>query len=250
MLATQCRHHRNKSLLSCVFPDHEVYACTWALLCDVRVWGVGVGRNSDRTEKTPVTHPLLDPYHFWYASSVDRRKTYRDRLREAASEHDGYLTPTLAEEYGVPKVELRKLASRGAFEKIHRGVYRDPYFPASEHDELRELLLLLGDGSYLSGETVLALLDLADVNPRKVTITSPRRHQRHLPHVLEVKKPQRAEQPHFYEGLPCQPLKHAIADAAPGIMPERAVHATKQARTEGLLLMHEYDELMEILQHA
>lgn len=176
---------------------------------------------------------------------ISRKPTYRDRLRQAARENDGFVTPTIAADYGVPKVELRKLAQRGAFEKVHRGVYWDPLYPADEHTEIRGILRSLGNEAYLAEDSVLALFDLANVNPRVITIASPQRHQRELPDNIRVIKPKRAEDIHLYKGIPCQPLVTAFEDAAPGIMRERLVAAIRKAREEGLLLRREYRQLME-----
>lgn len=180
----------------------------------------------------------------------DGSGTYREALRYAAGENHGYLTPELAEHYGVPKVELRKLASRGAFVKIARGVYRDPFFPAGEHDQLRELLLMVGEGAYLAGDSVLALLELADVNPQKVTIASPRRHQREFPAVLDVIKAQPGDEPRLYHGLPCQSVAQAIRLSAPGLMRERVEEAIFDARENGYLLRREHNALLEEFAHV
>ena len=85
----------------------------------------------------------------------------------------GFVTPGDAEGLGVDPAQLRILAHRGQLERRGRGVYRFPEVPASEQDEYLEAVLLVGRGAVVSHESALALLDLADVNPRVVHVTVP-----------------------------------------------------------------------------
>lgn len=168
---------------------------------------------------------------------------YREVLRELASENDGYLTPCLAEEVGVPAVELRKLAARGAFDKRQRGVYRDPYYPVSDDDYAREYLLMLGEGAYIADESVLALLHVADVNPRKLTVASPKRHQRALPADLVIRRSRDDETTTYYRGLHCQHVADALRTVSGKILPERALQAIEELRLQGFLSQTESTRL-------
>ena len=49
--------------------------------------------------------------------------TYRHDLWEIAAEYHGIVTTRQAEDAGVPAVEVRKLAARGALERLGYGVY-------------------------------------------------------------------------------------------------------------------------------
>ena len=60
--------------------------------------------------------------------------TYRDRVRQIALGAYGYVTTRQAAEVGVPAVELRKLAARGALVNVAYGLYRVPDAPASVLD--------------------------------------------------------------------------------------------------------------------
>ena len=100
---------------------------------------------------------------------------YRDRVREIALGEYGYVTTKDAAAAGVPAVELRKLAARGALVHVAYGIYRVPDAPGSPFDQFAEALLRAGDGAYLRGDSVLALFGLADVNPRKIRVVAPKR---------------------------------------------------------------------------
>lgn len=169
--------------------------------------------------------------------------TYRTVLRQLAADNDGYLTPRMAEEAGVPAVELRKLASRGAFERKLRGVYREPLYPADALDPLRELLLSLGEETYLAEDTVLALHGLADVNPRNVYVASPLRHQRELPENVTIVKAREGARVTYVDGLPCQHVSDALRAVRGKLMRERFDEAVEEARLEGLIRMHDYESL-------
>ena len=94
-------------------------------------------------------------------------------LLTLALDQRGFVTPGDAEGLGVDPAQLRILAHRGQLERRGRGVYRFPEVPASEQDEYLEAVLLVGRGAVVSHESALALLDLADVNPRMVHVTVP-----------------------------------------------------------------------------
>jgi predicted transcriptional regulator of viral defense system len=87
-----------------------------------------------------------------------------------ALDQRGFVTPEDAVRLGVDPAQLRILAHRGQLERRGRGVYRFPEVPAGEQDEYLEAVLLVGHGAVVSHESALALLDLADVNPRLVHV--------------------------------------------------------------------------------
>ena len=107
--------------------------------------------------------------------------TYRQIVREIAIDSYGYVTTTQAVAAGVPAIELPKLAARGGLDHVAYGLYRVPDLPSTAYDQFAEALLRVGEGAYLHGESVLALLGLADVNPRHIKVAVPRRARTSLP---------------------------------------------------------------------
>ena len=95
---------------------------------------------------------------------------YRKTVREIALDHFGYVTTNAAVMAGVPAVELPKLAARGGLDHVAYGLYRVPDVPPTAHDQFAEALLRVGEDAYLHGESVLALFQLADVNPRQIKV--------------------------------------------------------------------------------
>lgn len=102
-------------------------------------------------------------------------RTYRQRFWELALDQYGYVTTANAAELGIPRVELRKLASRGALENLGRGLYRFPDAPTTSRDAFMEAVLWVGRDAALSHDAVLALHDLASANPRTIRVVTPHR---------------------------------------------------------------------------
>ena len=168
---------------------------------------------------------------------------YRDVVRELALDRYGYVTTKDAAEAGVPAVELPKLAARGGLVNVSYGLYRVPDAPATELDQFAEALLRVGEGAYLHGESVLALLELADVNPRKIKVATARRARPKLPAVIELIRAVGASPITLYKGLSAQPVADAILECRGRLERERLLKAAKQARTEGLLTTTEWQRV-------
>lgn len=179
-------------------------------------------------------------YCFRYDCGVVGGVTYREIVRELALDHYGYVTTRGAAEAGVPAVELPKLAARGGLENIAYGVYRVPDIPPTRYDQFAEALLRVGTGSYLHGESVLALLGLGDVNPRKITVATARRARSKLPSFIEQTRGDADTPTILYEGLASQPVADALLETRERIGAEHALAAAKQARSEGLLTTREW----------
>jgi predicted transcriptional regulator of viral defense system len=170
-------------------------------------------------------------------------RRYREIVREIALDHYGYVTTKQAAEAGVPAVELPKLASRGGLVNVAYGLYRAPDIPHTVYDQFAEALLRAGEGAYLHGEAVLALLGLADVNPRQIKVAVRRRARAELPPFVELTQVKEDVRTTFYEGFAAQPVADAIFECRGRIETERLLDAAKQARGEGLLTTTEWQRV-------
>lgn len=177
--------------------------------------------------------------------ATDRK--YREIVRDLALDHYGYVTTKDAVEAGVPAVELPKLAARGGLENVAYGLYRVPDAPATAFDQFAEALLRAGEGAYLHGESVLAVLGLADVNPRQIRVAVPRRARPKLPAFIELTR--EVGDPHvtLYEGLAAQHVADAILECRGRIEDERLLEAAKQARVDGLLTTAQWQRVRKEL---
>ena len=170
---------------------------------------------------------------------------YRAALYRVADEHHGYVTTALANAAGVPSVEVRKLASRGGMTNIARGLYRVDGIDGGDHAAYAEAVLRVGDDAHLVGDSVLAFHELALVNPRHITVGTPRRVRRDLPaHIRLVHSHADREDLTDYDGVRSVTVERAIRDSIGSIMPERLADAARRAANEGLLRRAAADALL------
>ena len=156
-------------------------------------------------------------------------------MRELAADRHGLVTTADAADEGVPPVELRKLAARGALERLGHGLYRVPDLPPGRGDQYAEAVQLVGRDAYLTHDAVLALHDLALGNPRRIRVGTPRRVRTRLPRFVEVI--QRPDLPAVaitvYDGIRSTTVAQALLDCRGIVPPSRLAAAAVQARREG-----------------
>lgn len=158
--------------------------------------------------------------------------TYRQTLRELA--YDSHGVVTLAAAAGVPAAEVRKLASRGALQRLGKGVYRMLEAPHASLDEFAEAVALVGDDAVLVDEAVLAAHHLRQVNLRRIKVATGKRHRQKLPSTVEVvnRKVEDREREDI-EGIPAMSVSSAILACREHVMSERLVDAARQAASRG-----------------
>lgn len=177
--------------------------------------------------------------------------TYRQQLRELAYDTHGVITLDVAKAAGIPPVEVRKLAQRGALERRGHGVYRMLEAPVTALDEFAEAVALAGDGAVLADEAVLSAHDLAQVNLRKVPVATPRRVRAKLPTTVKViRKVVLDDQRDDIDGIPAMSVEAALLAVRGRIMTERLVDAAHQATNRGLLPRDREAKLVADLEHA
>lgn len=182
-------------------------------------------------------------YRFRYSCGMAAKVKYRQIVRDLALDRYGYVTTKDAVTAGVPAVELPKLAARGGLENVAYGLYRVPDVPVTAFDQFAEALFRAGEGAYLHGESVLALLGLADVNPRRIKVAIPRRVRSKLPAFIELTRVDGDPRTTLYEGLPARPLVDAILECRGRVETEPLLAAAGQARAGGLLTTAEWQRV-------
>jgi len=120
--------------------------------------------------------------------------TILEKLTEIASGQHGIVSTRQARAEGIAAVELPKLAARGKLVQVFRGVYSVPVISRTMYSEFVEAALW-SNGGAVTGESLLLILDLCDVNPRKIHIAVNRPLRRKIPdsYVLHKMKPQELE---------------------------------------------------------
>ncbi len=174
--------------------------------------------------------------------------THRSRLRDLALDQFGYITPTDTEALGIPAIELRKIAQRGGLAHIGYGLYRFTNVPITEHDQFMEAVLRCGPDAHLTHDAVLAIHDLALVNPRRIHVGTPHRVRRTLPDSIELTR--EAVEPGdltTYEGIPSTTVRQALLDCQHTIMTDRLNEAATEAGRLGLVPRRQLDSLLDEL---
>lgn len=161
---------------------------------------------------------------------------YRQELRELAHDSHGVVTLLDAASVGVPAVEVRKLASRGALTRLGQGVYRMEEAPADRLTEFATAVALVGGDAVLADESVLAAHDLAPVNVRRIRVATSDRVRRRLPSTVEVvPRAVPADQRTELDGVPAMTLAAAIRASRGRVMTSRLVEAARRADARGLI---------------
>lgn len=201
-----------------------------------------------RAQERDLAPGVSQHYRFRYSCDMTAEVKYREIVREIALDQYGYVTTKQAAEAGVPAVELPKLASRGGLENVGYGLYRVSDIPPNALDQFAEALLRAGEGSFLYGESVLAIFGLADVNPRRIKVGVRRRTRPRLPAYIELIPVTGEVATTHYEGLASQTVADAIFECRGRIERARLMDAAKDARKEGLLTTTEWTRLRKALQ--
>jgi predicted transcriptional regulator of viral defense system len=148
---------------------------------------------------------------------------YRTDLWELAATHNGVVVVREAEEVGVPAVEVRKLAARGALIAYGQGVYKHREVPATPLTQPTVAVALAGVGAFLHRESVLDLFGLGQFNPPRVRVGTRRRVRRTLPEwmALENRTDVDDEDLTQYEGIPATTVWRALEDMRHRMPPDR-----------------------------
>jgi len=97
------------------------------------------------------------------------------KVQALALEQHGVFTADQATTLGVNKRSLVTMAARGHLERLAHGLYRDTRTPETRWTPyMRAVLWPYRTPAVLSHETVLALMELSDVNPSAIHISVPR----------------------------------------------------------------------------
>jgi len=181
-----------------------------------------------------------------------------DDLLPLAEQNDGLFTADQARALGITDSVLARLTQRGKLERVARGVYRIPYFPADPLSQYREAVLWARashgpERVALSHETALAVYGISDVNPARVHLTVPKhaRLRRQKPKSIVI---HRGDLPltdvTTHEGLPVTTVARSVMDviATTGRL-SLARQAIKDARKEGYITASELQRLTRQLSH-
>ena len=94
-----------------------------------------------------------------------------ETIYQHAVDNYGLVSVAAAKELGVHRKELLRWVKSGRLEKRWRGLYRLTHYVPTELDRYAEAVALVGgDDAIVFGESVLAMHDLALVNPAQLSV--------------------------------------------------------------------------------
>ena len=157
-----------------------------------------------------------------------------DDIYGAADDY-GLVTSADARALGVCDAEVVQYAARGRLERVARGVYRVPVWPYQEQAPYAVAVKAAGEGAYLFGESVMALLGLCPTDPRAIWVATPKRTRRDLGAGVRLVWRRHPDRVAWYEGIACQEAADAIRDAARTLGPVRAIEAAREAERRGFV---------------
>lgn len=169
--------------------------------------------------------------------------TQYDALCEAAVSNYGLVTAKTIDALGIRLKDVLEWVKSGRIERRGRGVYRIVHYLPTEYDAYAEAAALVGDTAMICGESVLAMHNLALVNPARVHVAVRRRLRKELPDWIETEKATAEMSEDNFNGIPCQKLAEVIRQSRGKILTERLASAVHEAGRRGLLDVFEYGAL-------
>jgi predicted transcriptional regulator of viral defense system len=182
-------------------------------------------------------------YQKWYPFAM----AYYDDIYKVASENFGLITTAQAREMRIAKDELGKLHMRGKLERIGHGVYRIKHYVPSILDVYADAITLVGPKAYVLGESVLAMHNLASVNPNTIYVGTTKRTRKTLPDYIKVVQRPIDDKITVYDGIRCMTVTEAIRYCNGKVMPERLAEALRDGAREGLVTKRDLDAISKEL---
>lgn len=170
-----------------------------------------------------------------------------DRLYEFAVDQYGFVTRSDARSLGVDPQYLTVLAGRGVLEHAGLGLYRFPQVPATGRTHFMEAVLLVGEDAFVTHDAVLALHELAQVNPREIKVGTTRRVRRNLPPWVELVRRTDDVDVTEYEGIRSTTVARALRDCVGAVPRDRLHDALEQARGRGLIRRRDLADLTDAI---
>lgn len=190
-------------------------------------------------------------YRKWYAFAMTAKVSNRAKIYALAGEKSGIITLEMARSVGVPAVEMRKLLQRGALERVGRGIYRVPFATLDNFEQALEATLLVGEGAYVSGQSVLSMFDVGIYNPARARVASPNRIRKQIPrHIYVTQTTQDPKNLVRYRGVLSESVFDALAGQAPREIFERFVDSCQHSQELGLITAAENRKLINMAKRS
>jgi predicted transcriptional regulator of viral defense system len=155
--------------------------------------------------------------------------TAYNRIFDEAIENYGLVTTSMARKLGIAPGTLVDLAYRGRLTRIGQGVYQLVQYAPDVNDPYAQGVALVGDGAYLYGESVIAMLNLAPTDPDRIYVATASRVRKNLGEGIKIFKAVVGYKPIRVEGIPSQKVVDAILSARATMPNDRLKLAVAEA---------------------
>lgn len=166
-----------------------------------------------------------------------------DELCDAAIANYGLVTSKTIAALGIRLKDVLEWVKSGRLERRGRGVYRLAHYLPTEYDAYAEAVALVGETAMICGESVLAMHNLALVNPTRVHVAVRRRVRKAMPEWIAIEKATAGMAADNFNGIPCQNLAETIRQSRGRVLTERLAAAVREAGARGLLDAFDYETL-------
>lgn len=172
----------------------------------------------------------------------EKMMTNFNQIYEEAVDNYGLINAKKIRDMGIKKQQVQRYLNDGRLDKVGHGVYKITQYVPVREDQYAKAVALVGDDAYLYGTAVLALLELALVNPNQLTIATNKRVRKKLPKWIKIVNTKNYT-PVNILGIPAQNLFDAFQTCKNKVMPDRLNEAIEEARKQGYLTRKEYEKL-------
>lgn len=172
-----------------------------------------------------------------------------DKIFDFAIDNHYLVSSKQAKNFGVPNIELVKLAHRGKLERITYGVYRLNKYVPSDEDPYAIAVASVDDDAWLYGESVLELLNLCATNPKVIHVATNKRIRKDFPNNICIVNDKNIKDTKIYKGIKCQSVFNAIYSCFGKIMTDRLQDALLNGKEQGYITQKEYKVLRNELYH-
>ena len=189
---------------------------------------------------------ILSVFAKRYLRRYQNDMTQYDDICEEAIGNYGLISTERAAELGVHRKELYDWVRLGRMEKCGRGLYRITHYLPTEYDHYAMAVALVGGEAWLWGDAVLAMHNLALVNPVRYKVATKRNVRRELPEWIEVVHRFDKADVDEFNGIPCQNLASVFIDYKDSLMRDRILQAIQEASNKSLLNVSDMERLRKV----
>ena len=122
-------------------------------------------------------------------------------------------------------------------------MFRIAHYLPTEYDHYAMAVAIVGGDAWLWGDAVLAMHNLALVNPLRYKVAVKRNVRKALPEWIEIVHRFNEADASEFNGIPCQNLASVFIDSKNTLMMDRLLQAIKEASNRGLLNVTDMERL-------